>query len=195
MSGVNALKVSNVHSHEQRQGIRNAARALLRGSVTNEPMAYLVMAEAVKHGLEEFDELEAYLASCGTPSRRRETHHAAMRAEYAKVREIRQSVPATLLGKMEEQLLTPFKPTHIPGPNKDAETVVIFLTAFNNFYLSNVVVALMLLERGYSVLFLQSARLSQFLNGVPGFGRDWGSSMRALETFLNGKSGGALQSF
>lgn len=179
------IKISEFHSHRQKRDIRLAAHAIMRGGDVSLRTAYLVLHQVVMHGLDEFDELEACLGSLDKQSPRGARHRAELKKEYLKVREIRQSVPAKLLHELEDRLLTEEKPTFIQGRTRTAETAVVFLTAFNNFYLSNVVLALSLLELGYSVLLLKSERKSQFLNGIDGFGPTWNSSLQGLKSFLD----------
>lgn len=178
------LSISNFHSAAQKAQIQHAAQAIVRGFPIDTQEAYRVLIEVVKHGLAEFEVLEPHLFAQNGSSRRMQAFHQALRQEYAQVRNILDSAPPGLVDRFEGPLLNDARPTWLQGKSKKSEIVVVFLTAFNNFYLSNLVLSLMLLEAGYSVLLLKSPRNSQFLNGIPGFGPDWARSARGLQGFL-----------
>ena len=182
------LDIGDYHSPRQRRDIELAARAFLRGKIGSQQVLRQVMSQSVKHGLDEFTQLEDRFILQIEATARTRKYHSVLRQEYQKVRQIQEMVPPSFLKNLEQKLLVEFAPTFIQGRNPSTGLIIIFLTSLNNFYLSNAVMAIPLLEKGYSLLFLKTERNSQFLNGIPGFGDTWSKSMGRLREFLKEKS-------
>ena len=72
---------------------------------------------------------------------------------------------------------------------QDTRTAIVFTTKYNNFYISNLVLAAVLVQSGCSVLFLKDTSNFGFLKGISGFGGDWESSMRLLTSWVAGRAG------
>lgn len=183
------IRPNEYHTLQQKEDTRQAVLALLRGTVVSTGTMFQVLHQAMRHGLDELPELADRL-SRETTSRRRQKLFEDLKQEHALVRDIRQMVPPDTLASIEERALNAKRPTFFKGTRADAEVIVVFLTAYNNFYLSNVTLVLPLLEQGYSVLLLKSEQHGWFLNGILGFGSNWGDSITGLKDFLSDRPGG-----
>jgi hypothetical protein len=77
---------------------------------------------------------------------------------------------------------------YLPGKEHKQKLVILFSTMYNNFYLSNAIISLLLKSWGVSVLLVKDATRFQYLNGIKGLGSDLFKVGQNLSKFIDQKN-------
>lgn len=181
-------RLGEVHSHAQKEAFEKAVPILLDSNKFNYAIAYLMLSELSKHVSPLFLSFYAYVEKHDAAIRTRGLRHTILR-EYQIGKAALNAVPADFKARYEPSLLNAQEPTFVQAEGQDAPTAIVFTTKFNNFYISNLVLAAVLVQSGCSVLFLKDTSNFGFLKGISGLGGDWESSMRLLTSWVAGRAG------
>ncbi len=174
------LILTECHSPTQRRDIDKISDALMRQPSLDSRYAYVTLTELCKHTSGKFKPFCDFLDKID-PRPQAARLRTGLRAEYSKYLTIRDTAPE-FLRRDEVALLTPNNLISVnPGQEN---TVVVFTTMFNNFYFSNFTLAALLVEAGYSAIFLNESTGHFYLNGIPGVADSWVALMRKLTETL-----------
>jgi hypothetical protein len=182
------ITLKSGHSHAQKEAFEKAVPILLDSNKFDHAIAYLMLSELSKHVSPLFLSVYAYVEKHDAAIRTRELRHTFLR-EYQIGKAALNAVPADFRARYEPSLLNAQEPTFVQAEGQDAPTAIVFTTMFNNFYISNLVLAALLVQSGCSVLFLKDTSNFNFLKGISGLGGDWESSMRLLTSWVAGRAG------
>ncbi len=173
------ITLSEYHSPQQHKDIRLAARVFMGQPQVQRKLAYLVLVELAKYADPLFPDMLDYLDRHDS-NPRTAAFRQTVALEYQKVKEVLATCPPAFLRQFEQDLLTPNKPMLMRGTDPAKPLIVVFTTMFNNFYLSNLALSALLLDRGYSVLLLKDSSGYQYLNGIPGLGATWDATIARI---------------
>jgi len=171
----------DVHSQTQLVHLERIADALLQGQKLSKVICYVVLSELSKHGSPFYPRVLDVLEQHDKDPRTAKVRDDLTQEYHIAVR-VKEVIGSKFHDDYYLQLLELDKPVLVGGGPRLA---VIFTTKFNNFYIANYTLAAMLAARGYGCLFLKDISSFQYLNGIPGLGSNWDSSMQALGELIS----------
>jgi len=182
------ISLEYVHTLAQKQTLENSVPLLLATDKFNRAIAYMMLSELSKHVSPLFLTVYEHIEKQDTAIRTRELRHTLLR-EYEIGTAALNAVPADFRLRYEPSLLNAQEPTFVQAEAQDPPTVIVFTTKYNNFYISNLVLAALLVQSGCSVLVLKDTSNFGFLEGISGLGWNWESSMSSLTSWVSCRAG------
>lgn len=172
------------HSLEQKKWVEARALQMLDSELFPRSHGYLILAELAQHGSPMFGQLCERLAAMDAGHKMASSRRGVLTADHGAAVEFLSHSGVRLSASLERALLHPTRPVFIPSPDTSSPLIVVFTTAFNNFYYSNPVTGALLTQKGFACLFLKDASGYQYLKGIGGLGKDWNGSIDNLRAFL-----------
>ena len=168
------ISLGEVHSHAQKEAFEKAAPILLDSNKSDRATAYMMLSELFKHASPLFLSVYAYVEKHDVVICTRELRHTFLR-EYQIGKVPLSAVPANFRARYEPSLLNAQEPTFVHAEAQDAPTAIDFTTKYNNFFISNLALAALVVQSGCSVLLQKDTSNFSFLKKISGLGEDWES--------------------
>lgn len=185
----NIIPYINRHSARQKLLVEKQSSEFIHRNEKNTHKNYVILSELAQHGSDAYGKFASFLSTKGDGERLISTRriYGLVHAEASRV--LKDS-RFHISNKEEFELLHPVNAIFIDSQKLDRPVIVVFTTAYNNFYISNPVFATLLLNAGYSCLFLKDPTGFQYTKGIAGLGQDWRSSISKLRDIIKEVSRG-----
>ncbi|WP_417241801.1 hypothetical protein [Celeribacter sp.] len=171
------------HSAGQKAFVENAAFEMVRRNRFSRREAYVLLAELAQHGSPAFPVLSDFIRRSDN-SARMTAFHDTLCKDHRATSHALNAARAVVTDSATAYLLDPARPVFFNSHDDSKPLIVVFTTAYNNFYMSNAVLASLLTQAGHPCLFVKDPSEYQFTTGIAGFGETWDTSIDALAATL-----------
>jgi hypothetical protein len=158
------INFSEIHSWEQKNNIIKLADLILSGDAVPVRIAYGVLIELAKYGHPTFIRLHDALEKIHR-NEKAKLYRQTVFQEYKKITDILSAAPRILI-ENERQLLQKNTIQVISAGSGSRGVILVFTTLFNNFYITKLSLAAILIAAGYSVILVNDSSGFYYLNGI-----------------------------
>lgn len=170
------------HSLEQISFLEKFCTEKIANNTLTIQMAIPILSELAQHGSSVFSRLDDYLDSLSHNNGLTE-YRDTLRELHKTTHKIGTDALKSFDKDVVKRLYHPRVPVYYGNQNNNRRLAVVFTTSYNNFYVSNMILAKIIIDLGYSFLCLKDPTGLQYSRGICEISQDWLSS---LEWIMSG---------